>query len=158
MSPDAGCDLDHDLAWPFGPTCGCNEGPACQRHHRVKQLGWTKWRLPGGGVRWISQTGRAWISRLQHEPPVPPTRPLPPLPATSPFDGLSPAELSAALWDPADPAHDLRDLETPGEAEPARTDPGERYRTGDLWNRLNDPTAWTEIPDADEPASEDARD
>ncbi len=53
------CDLDHDLAWPHGPTCGCNLGPLCRRHHRIKQLGWTKTRTSGAGVRWTSPTGRS---------------------------------------------------------------------------------------------------
>ncbi len=45
-----GCDIDHDLAWPEGPTCGCNTGPLCRRHHRIKQLGWIKQRRIGGHV------------------------------------------------------------------------------------------------------------
>lgn len=62
----AGCDLDHDLAWPFGPTCACNLGPLCRRHHRIKQLGWTKHRLPDGSVRWTDPVGRRWLSPNQH--------------------------------------------------------------------------------------------
>jgi hypothetical protein len=61
-----GCDIDHDLAWSAGPTCGCNNGPLCRRHHRVKQLGWVKERRVGGHVRWTSPLGRAWLSRSQH--------------------------------------------------------------------------------------------
>ena len=55
------CDLDHDLAWPDGPTCGCNLGPLCRRHHRTKQTGWTKTRT-AAGVRWTSPAGRTWTS------------------------------------------------------------------------------------------------
>jgi hypothetical protein len=65
-----GCDLDHDLAWPFGPTCACNIGPLCRRHHRIKQLGWTKHRQPDGSVRWTDPTGRSWTSPNQHAKPV----------------------------------------------------------------------------------------
>jgi hypothetical protein len=65
----AGCDLDHDLAWPYGPTCACNLGPLCRRHHRIKQLGWTKQRRPDGSIRWTSPTGRSWTSPNQHPGP-----------------------------------------------------------------------------------------
>jgi hypothetical protein len=66
----AGCDLDHDLAWPHGPTCACNLGPLCRRHHRIKQLGWLKHRRPDGSIRWTSPTGRSWTSPNQHQRPV----------------------------------------------------------------------------------------
>ncbi|MBK5307396.1 MAG: hypothetical protein JJD92_11975 [Frankiaceae bacterium] len=62
----AGCDLDHDRPWPFGPTCACNLGPLCRRHHRIKQLGWIKHRRADGSIRWTSPTGRSWTSLNQH--------------------------------------------------------------------------------------------
>ena len=65
----AGCDLDHDLAWPYGPTCACNLGPLCRRHHRIKQLGWIKHRRFDGSIRWTSPTGRTWTSPSQHPAP-----------------------------------------------------------------------------------------
>jgi hypothetical protein len=68
------CDVDHDLAWPFGPTCACNTGPLCRRHHRIKQQGWTKQRRPDGSVRWTDPTGRVWTSPNQHARPQPLTR------------------------------------------------------------------------------------
>jgi hypothetical protein len=59
--PEARCDIDHTV--PFdqgGPTCECNGGPLCRRHHRAKQApGWhltqdhpgvMTWRLPSGRV------------------------------------------------------------------------------------------------------------
>jgi hypothetical protein len=62
--PAARCDIDHTV--PFdqgGPTCECNGGPLCRRHHRCKQApGWRltqdepgvmTWRLPSG---WIHHT------------------------------------------------------------------------------------------------------
>jgi hypothetical protein len=67
----SGCDLDHDLAWPFGPTCACNLGPLCRRHHRIKQLGWIKHRRSDGSVRRTSPTGRTWTSPAQHGRPTP---------------------------------------------------------------------------------------
>jgi hypothetical protein len=65
------CDLDHDLAWPFGPTCACNLGPLCRRHHQIKQQGWGKQRQPDGSVRWTDPTGRTWTSPNQHHRPQP---------------------------------------------------------------------------------------
>jgi hypothetical protein len=70
-----GCDIDHDLAWPHGPTCACNLGPLCRRHHRIKQLGWTKHRRPDGSIRWTGPTGRTWTSPHQHPRPAPRPQP-----------------------------------------------------------------------------------
>jgi hypothetical protein len=92
------CDAEHDLAWPAGPTCACNLGPCCRRHHRVKQEGWRKTRT-ADGVRWTTVTGRSWLSRHQHQPPQPPARSLPPTATTaSPWDELDPADLDELLW------------------------------------------------------------
>ncbi len=52
----------------------CNLGPLCRRHHRIKQLGWTKTRTSGAGVRWTSPTGRSWTSPTPHQPPATPDR------------------------------------------------------------------------------------
>ncbi|MBK5307292.1 MAG: hypothetical protein JJD92_11450 [Frankiaceae bacterium] len=147
----AGCDVDHDLAWPAGPTCGCNTGPLCRRHHRIKQLGWTKERRPGGHLCWISQTGRRWLSRNQHQPPTPPVRPLPPVPRPHPLDDLSDLQLVDELWhaDPADSIFDTYpfDRPTPEDIEPLDEDIlGARYDTRSLWARLDDPTAGHEPP------------
>ncbi|MCW2778556.1 MAG: putative endonuclease [Frankiales bacterium] len=60
------CDHDHDVAHPAGPTCGCNLGPLCRRHHRVKQTGFLKQRTADAGMRWTSPTGRTWTSPPQH--------------------------------------------------------------------------------------------
>jgi hypothetical protein len=59
--PATRCDIDHTV--PFdqgGPTCECNGGPLCRKHHRCKQApGWRldqpepglmSWRLPSGRV------------------------------------------------------------------------------------------------------------
>jgi hypothetical protein len=98
------CDLDHDLAWPAGPTCAANLGPLCRRHHRVKQLGWTKHRTTDG-VRWTSPTLRTWLSPAQHEPP-PTTAPAAAAPApvdaqpadAQPADQLSPLAAELEDW------------------------------------------------------------
>jgi hypothetical protein len=142
----AGCDIDHDLAWPEGPTCGCNNGPLCRRHHRIKQLGWVKERRLGGHVRWTSPVGRDWLSRAQHQAPPLLVRPIPSVPKPDPFAGLTDAErLEASRHsDPADPVFDTcRDSTLPEDAEPSDEDSGyQRFRWGGLWVRLDDWTAW----------------
>ena len=60
------CDIDHTVPYPGGPTCQCNTGPKCRRHHRAKQApGWrvtqprpglTRWRLPSGRVHTTAPT------------------------------------------------------------------------------------------------------
>jgi hypothetical protein len=61
-----GCDLDHidpyvppDDGGPPGQTHPDNLAPLCRHHHRVKTHGrWTYRRLPGGGYRWTTPSGR----------------------------------------------------------------------------------------------------
>jgi len=67
------CDNDHDLPWPYGPTCSCQMGPTCRGHHQIKQYGWLKHRNPDGSIRWTAPDGRTWTSPNQH----PQARPLP---------------------------------------------------------------------------------
>lgn len=109
----ARCDLDHDLAWPAGATCACNVGPLCRRHHRVKQLGWTKQRTEHG-VTWTGPTGRRDLSRHQHlEVPEPhPAAPVCP----DPLAELSPLAREHELWhsDPTDPMFTGLDNDDPG--------------------------------------------
>jgi Domain of unknown function (DUF222) len=53
------CDLDHTLAHPDGPSCQCNLGPKCRRHHRAKQApGWRVEQPEPGIVRWTLPNGR----------------------------------------------------------------------------------------------------
>ncbi|MGH3366705.1 MAG: DUF222 domain-containing protein [Nocardioidaceae bacterium] len=57
------CQLDHSRPWPHGPTCACNLGPLCTRHHRLKTH--TRWRLrqPFPGVfLWHSPSGDYWLT------------------------------------------------------------------------------------------------
>ncbi|MCW2678733.1 MAG: hypothetical protein JWM62_134 [Frankiales bacterium] len=89
------CDVEHDVAWPDGPTCSCNTGPCCRRHHRVKQEGWTKQR--GDGVTWTAPSGRQWLSPIQHEPPAAASRAADRC-QTDVLVGLSPTELDEELW------------------------------------------------------------
>jgi hypothetical protein len=57
----AGCDLDHVVRWPEGPTCACNLAPLCRHHHGMKhERGWQ--------VRWATDDARdstlLWTSPL----------------------------------------------------------------------------------------------
>jgi hypothetical protein len=139
------CDSEHDRAWPEGPTCACNLGPCCRRHHQVKQQGWIKTRS-STGVRWTGPTGRSWFSAVQHRPPAAPVRPLPPVPSPNPFDELTPSELEDELW-----ALDLLPVDTganhhpPLDREPLDRDRlGQRLTYGDTrWTLdLDDPYPW----------------
>jgi hypothetical protein len=57
-------DLDHTVAWPDGPTCECNFGPPCRRHHRVKQApGWVLQQPEPGIMRWTTPSGRVYTTR-----------------------------------------------------------------------------------------------
>ncbi len=73
-APPGARELEHDVAWPEGPTCACNVGgrhlgPCCRRHHRVKQQGSSKDRGAGSPVGWTGPTGRRWLSRSQRTAP-----------------------------------------------------------------------------------------
>ena len=53
------CDQDHTTPWPDGPTCQCNLGPKCRRHHRAKQApGWHVEQPQPGTVNWTLPNGR----------------------------------------------------------------------------------------------------
>ena len=100
----AACDLDHDRAHPAGPTCACNLGPLCRRHHRVKQLLMSK-RRTAAGVVWTDPTGRRWTSPAQHGAPAPELRDLTPVvadPLPAAEDALSPDALAELLAAPDD--------------------------------------------------------
>ena len=143
------CDLDHDLAWPFGPTCGCNLGPLCRRHHRTKQEGWVKART-ADGVRWTSPAGRTWLSPSQHAAPAPSTGPLSATPARTGWEHRSPLEREQALWD-LDPSDRALDGSEPSAALPQEVEPEEEDHLAvalrdDLtrWTLdLDDPYAWS---------------
>jgi hypothetical protein len=140
------CDMEHDIAWPVGPSCACNLGPCCRRHHRVKQQGWTKMRGEGSAVDWTSPTGRAWSSTPQHQPPAPPLRELPHLSGADPLSELSPRQLEEELWWLAECPDDLGSLELRAvDRETAEHDRArQRLEDGDTrWGLdLQNPYAW----------------
>jgi hypothetical protein len=57
-------DLDHTT--PFdqdGPTCPCNLGALCRRHHHLKQHpGWTLTQPQPGTFHWTTPTGRTYTT------------------------------------------------------------------------------------------------
>jgi hypothetical protein len=145
------CDAEHDAAWPDGPTCPCNLGPCCRRHHRIKQLGYTKARGQQSTVTWSDPTGRTWLSPSQHQPPATPVRPPTPIPTPNPFDELSPLELNEELWtlgllpDDPGPWTALQDVDNkPDTRDPLR----HRLLTTDTaWTLdLADPYSWQPAP------------
>lgn len=144
----AGCDLDHDVPWPHGPTCACNLGPLCRRHHRIKQLGWLKNRNDDGSVRWTSPTGRTWLSPGQHDVPRA-TRPVPPVTPNGAYAGLDPLteEAERLTADPSDPWLDgaFGEGVTPADTEPVK-DESLLRTVDDLWSLLHDPTSWHDVP------------
>jgi hypothetical protein len=56
-------DLDHTIAFDDGgPTCRCNLGPACRRHHQIKQRpGWHLEQPEPGIFEWTTPAGRRYL-------------------------------------------------------------------------------------------------
>ena len=146
------CDLDHDRAWPAGPTCPCNLGPCCRRHHRLKQLLMSKTRTQHSTVTWTSPTGRRWTSPSQHTPPQPAVRPLPPIVQADP-DAPADGEPQPDHDDGTDTTYrdELRADDTdpddidPNDSGGARDPDAFLTRLSDSWGlALDDPTRWTD--------------
>ena len=58
--PARGCDLDHVVPWPLGPTTSSNLAPLCRGHHRLKTHGgWTYVRTAPTAFVWTSPSGTA---------------------------------------------------------------------------------------------------
>ena len=78
--PAAGCDLDHTIAYPYGPTAVGNLGPFCEHHHIGKHHSRWKVRQPEPGrFEWISPTGHTYTVTpeplgvmIDEDPPDPP--------------------------------------------------------------------------------------
>ncbi|MCW2614990.1 MAG: hypothetical protein JWN08_1984 [Frankiales bacterium] len=141
----AGCDLDHDLAYPYGPTCGCNVGPACRHHHRLKQLLMHKSRGQRSEVVWTSPTGWRWLSPSQHQPPAAAVRPAMALPEeTGQGDPYDDEDASTDLaW--LDGTADRLRADDPHENDDTdgdRDDPYERINSDGWGLALDDPYRW----------------
>ncbi|MEP6760251.1 MAG: DUF222 domain-containing protein [Sporichthyaceae bacterium] len=63
------CDLDHDQAYPRGPTCVTNLCPRCRRHHELKTRGLVHTRLhPDGSVTTTTLLGTTLTTRPERQP------------------------------------------------------------------------------------------
>jgi hypothetical protein len=58
--PATTCDLDHAIAWPYGPTHAANLRCLCRAHHLLKTFwpGWRDRQHPDGTIDWIAPDGR----------------------------------------------------------------------------------------------------
>ncbi len=63
-------DLDHTIPHDTGgPTCPCNLGPLCRRHHRAKQAqGWHLEQTSPGTFTWHLPHGRTYHTGPGHYP------------------------------------------------------------------------------------------
>ena len=66
--PATGCDLDHTIAYPLGPTCASNLKCLCRKHHLLKTFysgdgGWRDRQLPDGTVMWTAPGGQGYRTR-----------------------------------------------------------------------------------------------
>ncbi len=59
------CDIDHTIAWPWGPTHPSNLKCECRKHHLLKTFwhGWRDRQHPDGTVEWTSPTGRTYLTQ-----------------------------------------------------------------------------------------------
>jgi hypothetical protein len=57
----AGCELDHLVPFPDGPTSAGNLADECSRHHHLKHdTDWHVVALPDGALEWTSPTGATY--------------------------------------------------------------------------------------------------
>lgn len=62
------CDIDHAVAFPFGPTHPGNLRCLCRKHHLLKTFwsgaaGWRDHQHPDGTIDWTSPTGHTYTTR-----------------------------------------------------------------------------------------------
>ena len=63
--PATGCDLDHTIPWPNGPTHPGNLNPKCRLHHLAKTFrggptGWRDRQEADGTIVWTAPTGHEY--------------------------------------------------------------------------------------------------
>jgi Domain of unknown function (DUF222) len=57
-------EIDHTIPYPAGPSCECNLGPLCKRHHHAKHApGWKLQQPRPGVMRWTTPSGRTYTTR-----------------------------------------------------------------------------------------------
>jgi hypothetical protein len=92
--PAFGCDIDHTIAYPLGPTCASNLGCLCRKHHLLKTYwGWSVRQSPDGTMVWTSPEGQHYAthpgSRVLFPTLCEPTAPVAdPIVAPTPASGL----------------------------------------------------------------------
>lgn len=59
------CDVDHTIAWPWGPTHASNLACICRKHHLLKTFwaGWGDKQHPDGSIVWTSPTGHTYTTQ-----------------------------------------------------------------------------------------------
>lgn len=93
------CDLDHEQAYPAGPTAEWNISSKSRRCHRAKHAGWVAHRADDGSSTWTSPLGHSytrpgvWMAPT----PVPVHLQLPPA-ADTPLDVDEAWPLELPLW------------------------------------------------------------
>ncbi len=61
--PADGCDLDHTIPYPVGPTQAANIKCLCRKHHLLKTFcGWLDRQLPDGTVVWTAPGGQTYTT------------------------------------------------------------------------------------------------
>ena len=56
-------EIDHTTPHPAGPSCQCNLGPLCKRHHHAKHApGWNLQQTQPGVMRWTTPSGRTYTT------------------------------------------------------------------------------------------------
>jgi hypothetical protein len=61
--PARNCDLDHDTAWPNGPTHPDNLTAKHRQHHRLKTAGWWNATRDGDTLTWRTAADRTYTTR-----------------------------------------------------------------------------------------------
>ncbi|BBY94883.1 hypothetical protein MGALJ_45520 [Mycobacterium gallinarum] len=89
--PAYGCDIDHTIAYPTGPTQASNLKCLCRKHHLLKTFwDWHDQQFPDGTVQWTSPQGQTYTtypgSRLLFPTLCRPTAPVTVTPSTATTD------------------------------------------------------------------------
>jgi len=65
--PAHGCDIDHRIPWPAGPTHPSNLRALCRKHHLLRTFqggadGWRDIQLRDGSIIWTAPTGHTYTT------------------------------------------------------------------------------------------------
>ncbi len=87
--PAVACDIDHAIAYPYGPTHPANLRCLCRKHHLLKTFwgglrGWRDRQHPDGTITWTAPTGHTYTTRPGSRLLFPTlSQPTAPMPATT---------------------------------------------------------------------------